>query len=440
MRLLLVRPSTYDRRGDLVRGRKAFLPSRTLPYLAALTPPEFDVRIVDDLVQEVPVDTDADAVVMSGLLTNVPRAMDLAREFHRRGKPVIIGGMAVFSRGEQMAASGQFASVVHGEAEAVWPQVLDDLRRGELRPVYDGGRAADLAGLPVARYDLLDLRRYHKAPLSSKPFYTVETSRGCPYNCDFCGVSLFFGRQMRYRPVGDVVEEIRSLGARSLIITDDNVTANPDRAAELFRALAPLGVRWSGQFAMDALARPDVLKLAGQAGCRHAVVGVESLLEDNLRDVNKKQNLGASLDEAVGIFHDAGISFTASMILGLDHDTPETIDWTVARVLESGADFLLPWILTPGPGSAIFDDMKAQGRLLHENFSLYNGTEVVFTPRRMTPGQLQQSATRAMQTFYRLGPCLRRGLAASHRMETLALNLYFRHSVRKGMHPFTGVF
>jgi radical SAM superfamily enzyme YgiQ (UPF0313 family) len=128
------------------------------------------------------------------------------------------------------------------------------------------------------------------------------------------------------------------------------------------------------------------------------------------------------------------------MILGLDHDTPETIDWTVARVLESGADFLLPWILTPGPGSAIFDEMKAQGRLLHENFSLYNGTEVVFEPRRMTPGQLQQSATRAMQTFYRLGPCLRRGLAASHRMETLALNLYFRHSVRKGMHPFTGVF
>ncbi|MFP4106587.1 MAG: B12-binding domain-containing radical SAM protein [Phycisphaerae bacterium] len=437
-RLLFIKPSTYDRSGTLVRGKKGFFPSRTLPYLAALTPSRYDMRVIDDSVQEIPFDADVDLVALSGMLTNVPRAIDIARRFRRQGVTTVVGGIGAFSLGKHMEDSDAFDCVVYGEAETVWQRVLEDYSRGRLAPTYDGGRAESLAGLPVARYDLVDLGRYHKAPFQKRPFFTVETSRGCPHNCRFCGVSLFFGRKMRFRPIGEVVDEIRQLGARWIVITDDNVGAHPDRAIELFKALEPLKLRWAGQFAMDALKRPDMLQAAGRAGCRHAVVGVESLGEENLKSVDKRQNLSVEIEDAVQTFHDAGISFTASMILGLDHDTPETISQTTRRILDSGADFYLPWVLTLGPGSEIFDEFKAAGRLLHENYSLYNGTEVCFTPSRMTPDQLRKAAMDAMRQFYGFRNCLGRARRASHPVEVGALNLYFWHAVRHGRHPFTG--
>lgn len=410
-----------------------------MPYLAALTPKGYDVTIVDDSVREVPVSDAFDLAVFSGMLCNVPRAMDIAREFRNIGVKTVAGGIGVFSLGKQMEESAAFDSVVSGEAEMIWEQVLGDFRRGKLKPKYDGGRTADLASLPVARYDLMDLSRYWRIPFEPRPFLTVETSRGCPFDCRFCGVSLFFGREMRFRPVGDVVDEIKRIGAKWLVITDDNAGANPERASELFKALKPLDIKWAAQFSMDAVHHPEMLKLAGDAGCRHAVVGVESLNNDNLETMRKTQNLKVDINDAVRAFHDAGIAFTASMIFGMDHDTPESIDDSVKRLLESGADFCLPWVLTLGPGSRIFDEYKSEGRLLHENYSLYNGTEVCFRPKLMTSEQLEESARRAMRAFYRLPRCLSRGWRArKYSAEVGALSMYFWYCAGRGRHPFTG--
>ncbi|MFP4054131.1 MAG: B12-binding domain-containing radical SAM protein [Phycisphaerae bacterium] len=437
-RLLMVKPSAYDAEGNLLRGRRAFFPSRTLPYLAAMTGEDFDVRFLDDAVQTVRGDEPADLIVLTSMLTNVPRAIDLATNYRATGADVVIGGPGVFSCAARLRDSGAFSSIVHHEAEGVWERLLDDFRSGNLQPEYDGGHPADLSGQPLPRYDLVDMQRYFRPPGQRLPFLPVETARGCPHNCSFCGVTLFFGRQMRFRPVGDVVDEMRRLGGKYFILTDDNVGANPDRAAELFAAMKPLNIRWAGQFSVSVMQRPDVLKLAGESGCFNAMVGVESLVAENLDSVNKSQNTRYRLEEVVDAFHAAGIPFTASLIFGLDHDTPEVIDWTVHRMAAGGVDLVLPWVLTPGPGSRLFDDLKADGRILHENFSLYNGVDVVFHPRQMTPRQLQEAYWRSLRRLYTLGRSVGRSLRSPRKLDTLGFNLYFWHTIRKGRHPFTG--
>ncbi len=437
-RLLLIKPSNYDADGRLIRGKRSFFPSRTLPYVSALAVEGWDMRLLDDACQEVTGREDVDLVVFTAMLCNVPRAIDLATQYRARGVTTIIGGIGAFSLGETIEQSGAFDAVVYGEAETVWPGVLDDYRAGRLQPVYDGGRARTLADQPLPRYDLVDLKRYIRIPGEPKPFFCMETSRGCPHACRFCGVTLFFGRQMRFRPVADVVEEMRATEAGYFIFTDDNVAANPERAKELFEAIRPLNVRWAGQFEMGAAKRPDVLRAAGESGCRHAVVGVESLVGENLCEMDKTHNTRVTLDECVAAFHDAGIAFTASLIFGLDHDTPEVIRWTYERTAASGAEFALPWVLTPGPGSELFDEFKAAGRLLHENYSLYNGVDIVFEPARMTVEQLREAYWSGLRWFYRVGRCLGRAWRSHNTLDTLGLNLYFWNTVRRGRHPFTG--
>ncbi|MFP4214731.1 MAG: B12-binding domain-containing radical SAM protein [Phycisphaerae bacterium] len=435
-RLLLIKPSAYDAQGQLLRGKRGFFPSRTLPYLAALSGSEWDVRIVDDAVQEIPVDADVSAAVFTGMLTNVPRAIDLARQFHQRGTTTIIGGPGVFSRASQLRDSGAFDCIFHGEAESHWATMLDDLAADQLAEEYQG-RHVPLNNLPLPRYDLVDMHRYVRPPLSPTPLLSVETARGCPHNCRFCGVSLFFGRQMRFRPVADVVEEIRALGGKYFILVDDNLTADPARSAELFSAIKPLKIRWGGQFAMNIVDHPDVLRLAAESGCMNAMVGVESLLADNLRDAHKPQNVRHEIRHVVETFHAAGVPFTASLIFGLDHDTPESIAWTTREMIEAGVDLILPWVLTPGPGSLLFDELQRDGRILHENFSLYNGVDVVFRPARMSPSQLEQAYWDSMRTLYTLPRSVGRAIRSPRKAATAAFNLYFWNTIRRGRHPFT---
>lgn len=438
-RVLLVKPSAYDAAGRVIRVRRSFFPSRTLPYLAAFMPPHFDVRLLDDAVQPVTGEEQADLVVMTGMLPNMPRAIDLGRRFRERGATTMIGGIGVFSTLGQVRESGAFDCIVEGEAEGVIGEALAAYESGRLRDRYAGGRRDDLSGLPVARYDLVDASRYWRLPGQRWPFLAVETSRGCPHQCSFCSIRLYFGQKMRFRPVADVVDEVRRLGARYFIFTDDNLMADPDRAAELFAALKPLRIRWGGQFDVNAIRRPEVLRLAAEAGCRYAGVGIESITPENFEYTHKHQNRHVTMEAVVAGFREAGIAIAASMIFGMDWDTPESIEETVERVIRSRADFLLPWILTPGPGSAIYDQLKSEGRLLHENYSLYNGVDVVYRPRHMAPEQLGALLSRALQRFYRLRHALPRAMTAARRTDVLGMGLFFWAVTRSGRHPFSGV-
>lgn len=422
-----------------MRVRRSFFPSRTLPYLAASIPADFTVRFLDDAVQPVSGDEEADWVVMTGMLPNIPRAIELAHRFRRRGVTTMIGGIGVFSAMDLVSASGAFDCIVRGESESVWPQIIEDYRHGVLEASYQGERVNDLAGLPVARYDVIQPDRYWRLPGQRLPFLAVETSRGCPHSCSFCSIRLYFGQKVRFRPIADVVDEVKRLGAKYYIFSDDNLMADPERARELFIALKPLDIRWGGQFDVNAIRHPDLLRLAAAAGCRYAGVGIESITPQNFVYTHKHQNTNVAMEEVIKGFREAGIAIAASLIFGLDEDTSESIEDTIERVIRSRADFLLPWILTPGPGSAIYDQLKAEGRLLHENYSLYNGVDVVYRPRHITPEQLTAHLAGALQRFYRLRYAVPRALTAAQKSDVLGMGLFFWAVTRSGRHPFAGV-
>jgi radical SAM superfamily enzyme YgiQ (UPF0313 family) len=203
-------------------------------------------------------------------------------------------------------------------------------------------------------------------------------------------------------------------------------------------ALKPLGLRWGGQFDVTAIRRPDVLKLAAAAGCRYAGVGIESVTPANFEYTHKHQNRGVELEDVVEGFRGAGIAIAASLIFGMDWDTPESIDHTVERVIRSRADFMLPWVLTPGPGSEIHHQLEMEGRILHRNYSLYNGVDVVYRPRGMAPERLAGLLSSALRRFYRLRHALPRALTSARRADVLGMGLFFWAVTRSGRHPFAG--
>jgi radical SAM superfamily enzyme YgiQ (UPF0313 family) len=215
--------------------------------------------------------------------------------------------------------------------------------------------------------------------------------------------------------------------------------ADADRAAELFTALKPLGIRWGGQFGIAAARHPEVMRLAAQSGCRNAMVGIESLTPQNLRDVNKGRAAQIPVEHVAEVFRAAGVAMTASMIFGLEHDTVQSLGQTTDRLIHSGADFLLPWILCPGPGCEVHAQFQREGRLLHQNYSLYNGIDVVFRPRHMTPAQLARASQDALKRFYSLARIAGRSWRAADKLDVLGLSLYFWNAARLGRHPFYGV-
>jgi radical SAM superfamily enzyme YgiQ (UPF0313 family) len=440
-KILFVQPSSYDARGTVVRNRCGFIPSRTLAYLAALTPSRFDVRIVEEPLEEVDFGTDADVVAFTGLIHQIPRAIDIASKFKAQGKTSIIGGVGLYAVEEMVRQSGAFDACVLGEAEELWPAVLDDLECGRLLPRYECTGNPQLDGLPVARFDLLPLNRYMNSPIDpDMPMLPIETGRGCPNNCRYCLVTRFFGHKMRYRPIRDIVAEIKYQKARHIVFTDDNIAAVPARAQELFEAIRPIGIQWFGQFESQIVHNPNLLHLAAKSGCRSAFVGVESLDAKNLAGMNKSQNAQVSLKELAEGFSRHRIIVMASLIFGLDNDTPQSIEGTVEELIECGVDTMIPWMLIPIPKTPVYDDYKAQGRLLHENFSLYDGIHAVIHPKNMTADQLSDSYWRALRRFYGLRAIAPRVLhARKGRLVELIYNLRVRRQVRRGLHPFSAV-
>lgn len=439
-KILFVYPSSYDSKNCMIKSKYSLVPSRTLPYLAALTPARYDMRIVDELVDKLNFDEDVDLVALTGMLRHMPRAIDIAREFRKRGVPSIIGGVGAFSVRNMIEESGVFESFIIGEVDETWKDILNDFEKGQLKRCYEHAAPPQLSGLPHARFDLLNQRKYMRSFVNAKdPIIPVETSRGCPYNCRFCLVTRYFGKKMRYRHINEVVDEIKYHKAKHILFTDDNIAVNPARAQELFQAIKPLGIEWFGQFESRTIENPKLLRLAGESGCRVALVGIESIVGDNLLSINKHQSAKLGFEDIVNGFKEAGVYMLASLIFGMDYDTTLIIDRTIERSIALGVDAIIPWMLTPLPGTACYDDFKRNDSLIHENYSSYDCWHAVIRPKRMSSTELEKHYWQGLKRFYSLRSILSRAWR-DNRWSAIWLlgNLYFRQQVRKGLHPFAG--
>lgn len=426
--LLLVLPRNPRGYWGAVTNGKTGFARLTLPALAALTPPGWDVEILDARVAEPDYLRPVDLVGITAFTAEAPSAYAMADGFRRRGVPVVIGGVHASARPEEALLHAD--AVVIGEADEVWATLLADAAAGRLQRVYRADRYCDLRSVPVPRRDLLDRRLYVSG------FNTVQATRGCPRDCAYCAVTGVFGRSFRTRPVADVIAEIRGLDTREFLFVDDNICGNPAYARELFQALVPLGRAWGGQTDITLARDDEMLRLYARAGGRYAFIGFESLSETNLAAINKQWGNLRAYGEAIRTLHAAGINILGSFIFGLDDDDPGIFRRTLDFVTAHRIDAVQYHILTPFPGTRLYDAMEAAGRITERDWSRYHTSEVVFTPRGMTAKELQEGFYRVCRESYTWRRIIRRTMRSPRGMLLrLAMNINYRHKAGRMPDP-----
>jgi radical SAM superfamily enzyme YgiQ (UPF0313 family) len=378
----------------LVRHRRLIrFPQLTMPLLAAWTPDHWEVSHTDEIVQRVDFNKRVDLVGITANTPAAPHAYALAREFRRRGVAVVIGGPHATLLPDEVAQHTD--AVVVGEGELVWPELLADFERGELKRIYRSCALPDLKQMPAPRWDLIKGRSYGKG--------VTIASRGCPFACDYCTIPQMYQRKMRYRPVGEVVDEIRRMPGRALIFWDDNIGANRAYAKELFAAIAPLKRWWTSQCTADVAFDDEFLSLASRSGCKALFLGLETISQASLDVANKRHNRADEYREVIRRFHAHGIAVQAGVVFGFDHDDRSIFRATVEFYRSAGLDSATVSVLIPFPNTPVFRRLEAEGRILTRDWSRYNGKkDVVFQPALMSPHELLMGMEWAARQFYSL--------------------------------------
>jgi len=421
MKVLLIAPAWHSPLQGGAPRQKALFPPLALPLLAALTPPDVQVRLVDEAVEDVDPGADVDLVGISAMTTQAPRAYEIADVFRGRNAQVVLGGMHPSALPEEAAQHAD--AVVIGEAEGVWPRVVEDAQRRRLRRFYVGDGPPDLSALPAPRRSLLKPAGYVTTAV-------LQTTRGCPFSCAFCAVSSFFGRTYRFRPVEEVIQEVAALRDRLVFFLDDNIVGAPAYAKRLFDRLADLGKDWVSQASLTMLKHCALLRSAARSGCKGLFVGFESLSEGTLRRWGKTFNVATPYWEAINRLHDLGIGVIGSFMFGADEDGPDVFERTVDFAERAHLDAAQFSILTPLPGTRLHDEMQREGRLIERDWAMYDGGHVVFEPRRMSVERLQEGFRCALAQAYSLRSILRRTWDAwLRRPMVLQANLTFRRRV-----------
>lgn len=385
-RLLLVYPATHK----LGWVKRFQLPSLSLKQVAAATPPEWEVLLADEVQEEIDFDGDYDLVGITAMTHQAVRAYRIADRFRARGVPVVLGGIHPTVLPDEAIQHAD--SVVLGEAEPVWADLLRDLQQGQLKKFYQVLPAGDQLSIPWSRHDFLAPRKY----LTTR---TLQASRGCPYNCPFCTVTPHFGRTFRYREPEDVLAELRSFKPGLMVFLDDNILGDPERAKPILKGMAGMGLKWGGQANLRFAEDPELVRLLAASGCVGIFVGLESV-DGEYANLPKTAGKTSQAD-LIKRIRDTGVVVEASVIFGFDDHDEGVFERTV-RYLENCAASLPTFhILTPYPGTALFSQYQQEGRLLHTDWQRYDHGQVVYRPRLMSPERLYHGWVQARQEAYR---------------------------------------
>jgi len=373
-------------------------PNLTLQQLAAVCPPEYDVEATDEnRGDKIKFDEDYDVVAISCRTAVTPRAYQIADEFRKRGVPVILGGYHPSGLPEE--AKHHADAVVIGEAELSFPQALSDMQKGTPQPYYQS-YPIDPKLIPPARRDIIDY---------FLPIAAVEATRGCPVNCDFCFVQKVKGTKHRKRPIEHVIDEIASLKQRSLVFFDSSLTIDPRYTKTLFKNMIGLNKHFSCYGNVNVLARDnEFLKLASEAGCVNWCIGFESISQTILNSIGKSTNKVKDYIKAVEKIRDHNMNITGSFIFGFDDHIKETFKETRSMIEKLDIDVGCFNILTPFPGTALFERIKKEERITTFDWARYSCADTVFTPKHMTQEELYGETLAVVYDFYALIPTIKR--------------------------------
>jgi radical SAM superfamily enzyme YgiQ (UPF0313 family) len=369
-------------------------PYLALPTLAALTPSDIEISITDENVEEIDFDKNIDMVGITVPTFLVIRAYEIADEFRKRGITVILGGIHPSMLPEEAIQHAD--AVVIGEAENIWGELIDDYKKGNLQRFYRSSERPNLDDQPIPRWDLLKNELYRT--------HILQTTRGCPYDCEFCSVKAFLGKEYRCKSVSNVIKEVEALlyiGRKQFLFADDNFTGNKRRAKDLLQALTPYKINYYTQATLNIAKDSELLKLLAKSGCKSVFIGFESISEANIKQMNKgKSNFIKEYKDDIERIQSCGIGVIGSFIFGYDFDNESIFEETVNFVNSANLEYVTFYILTPFPGTKLFDRLDREGRILHKDWAKYNATYTCFKPKLMSPKALQDKYIWAKQQVY----------------------------------------
>jgi len=362
--------------------------------LVSVTPKNHLIQMVNDGVGKIDFDSDVDLVAMTTLTMTAKRAYEIADEFRRRGKKVVLGGWHASALPHE--AKQHADSVIIGEGEELWPQLLKDLERNKLKPFYEQQKPVDLNSVPILTREERDLYKL------SSFFQSIELTKGCPTGCNFCSISYRkFGNLHRTRSIERAIGELRNTPQRFIVFSDPSLTINPKYTKELFREMKGLNKKFLCEGNANILARDDeLLKLAAEAGCLYWYVGFESVNQETVNSIGKTTNKVENYKNVIKKVHDYGMCLEAALMFGFDTDKPDVFDNTIEAMQNWEIDLLDFSVLTPYPGTPLFSQLDKEGRILTRDWEKYDCHNVVFKPKQMTPEELTSGVQRMWEEFY----------------------------------------
>ncbi|MGD8457465.1 MAG: radical SAM protein [Anaerolineales bacterium] len=415
MKIVLVFPRADPRRGTKVKNYMT--PPYGLQLLAALTPPNHDVVLLDEFHHSIDLHLHADLIGISVWTASSGSAYRLADAFRARKIPVVLGGPHVSVLPDEAAKHAD--SILIGEAESVWPQLLTDLENGQLSPRYTGN-PLPLSETPPARWDVFPERNYVLRN-------AISTSRGCHFKCEFCYESSRTDSVYRRKPLSQVLSEIDNRPDPLITFLDNDLLGHKQYTRRLLEALLPRQKHWMAMTTIRFADDLEMLALAAAAGCRTLFIGFESLSTDNLHQMGKYQNRVELYARNIQRLHDHDIMVNGSFVFGFDHDKPDVFENTVQFGIKNHLETATFTILTPYPNTGLYRRLQAEGRIFDYNWSHYDTTRVVFNPASMSIQELEAGYFHAYRKFYSLNSILSRSLRPGPGIiQRLALNLAYK--------------
>jgi radical SAM superfamily enzyme YgiQ (UPF0313 family) len=442
MKILLIHPKRRDKHNYVGRF-KAYIPPLTLPVIAGLTPKDVDIELCDESVEEVDFNTDADLIGITGITSQINRGYEIADIFREKGKKVIMGGIHVSAMPHE--AKDHADSILIGEAEDLWEGIIEDFQKGCLEKEYKAETYTDFKKLVIPRYDLLKLNRYRSSSGTNIPRLPLQSTRGCPFNCKFCSVTKFWGPKIRTKPLENIEKEllqIKSLGTNRIFFTDDNFIANISYTKKLLDLLKKHDFSWICQVSTNIYQYEDLIAEMSKAGCSSVYMGIETFSEENLENINKKFNKMADYKKLFKLFNKYNIRVTASMMIGLDGDTRETLEDMVQQLIRLRVSYAVFYTLMLLPGTQLREQFIKENRIKDHNWDHQNGTVVTFQPKFFQIEELQDYYWELYNKFYSYQSIIRRIFTSANLkgginsiLIPLKTNLFFQKRIKNGLHP-----
>jgi radical SAM superfamily enzyme YgiQ (UPF0313 family) len=435
-KILFIQPTQYGADNKLCKQKKIYLPGLAFPLLAAMTPSHWEVELKLEVVDDIDFESDADIVGIGTMGYAIYRGIEIAKEFRKRGKTVVMGG---YMASMVVKRALEFVdSVVVGDAEKSYLQMLSDFEKtGKLKAIYDHP-IDDLDALPLPRYELLT----EKALGNMLP---VQAGRGCPLTCSFCSIACLYQGKYVFRPVDEVIrdiKEIKKLGFKKFYLLDDNLVSNPKYLMELCEKIKPLKMTWASQCSLHLAKKPALLRAVREAGCNLLSFGIESITQEGLDKLGKSWLKVDEHSRHIQTLTKAGIMVSSEMIIGTDSDTEQSIRATYDFIMENKLPIPRFYILTPIPGSELYEEYKKEGRLITDDLEKFDGSQCVHKPEKLSPEQTTELFWWLYKKVFSVKNILVRTLfnpyfikAPSMYFFAFIVNLHYRRYVQKRVPP-----